>query len=122
MTRSGALKRYWSSMDNLHIRLNSNNSDGKKARKLFLGLTKDKRYTEKNFKAVLDGKGKPINKQFVRSSFSTVQKEKKKMLKAEFKQLKKDKVKGLASEKEFIRINLKNDDEFADIRELFNSA
>ena len=101
-----------------------NEDISEKSRKLFLSITNDKIFEEKNFKAILDGKkgAKPINKQFVRSTFSKIQKEKRKMLKEEYKQLKKDKVKGLASQEDFIKQNLKNDNEFADIKELFNSA
>lgn len=124
MSKSGALKRYWSSMDNLHTRLNNNDADGKKARKLFLSLTDDQRYTESNFNKIQNVKkgAKPINKQFVRSSFTKIRNKKEKMLRAEHKQLKKDKAPNLANLNDFIKQNLKNDDEFSDIRELFNSA
>jgi parvulin-like peptidyl-prolyl isomerase len=123
LARSGALKRYWSGINNAHARATLNNKQGRDTRKMLLNQTGKAIYKESNFKKHIEGKkgGKPIKKSDIRKAVKEIRAKKEKMLKAEYKELKKQGVKGLDSEKDFIKNNLKDDFDFQDIRELFNS-
>ena len=123
MARSGALKRYWSGINNAHTRATLNNKQGRDTRKMLLNQTKNPIYKESNFKKHIEGKkgGKPIKKSHIRKSIKEIRAKKTKMLKEEYKDLKDSGIKDLDSEADFIKNNLKDDFDFQDIRELFNS-
>ena len=122
MTRSGRLKSYWSGVTNVKDRAQANNKGGEAVRKKLFEETKDKIFTESNFKKWNDGKkgGKAIKKTDIRKALKKIKVRKSKELKKDWKELKKE-GRNVGSFKEFEKANLKDDQEWQDIRELFNS-
>jgi hypothetical protein len=121
-TRSGQLRKYWSGITNVHTRATANNAGGKAVRKQLLEQTGNKKFKETNFKKHIEGRkgGKAITKSDIRSAIKTIRVKKEKMLKAEYKELKKDGA-PVGSMKDFLKANMKEDQDFQDIQELFNS-
>ena len=122
MAKSGKLKKYWSGIDNIHTRATANNEGGKAVRKMFYELTDNKIFLEKNFKKHSLGQkgGKAIKKSDIRKALKEIKQKKKKMLKDEWRTLKEEGA-PIGSFKEFEKANLKDDQEWQDLQELYNS-
>lgn len=122
MTKSGRLRSYWSGIDNIHTRATANNQGGKAVRKTLYELTDNKIFLESNFKKHNLGKkgGKAIKKSHIRSALKKIRLEKEKLLKKEWRELKKEGA-PIGSFNDFRDANLKDDQEWQDVQELFNS-
>jgi len=120
MAREGSVKRYWSGIKNVHKRLNNTDSDGVSARRKYYELTGRKIYKENNFQKSLKRGKSGISLKIVRKDFKRIRERKVKLLAKEYKTLQKEQM-ILDSKNAFIKNNLHDDQEWQDIRELFNS-
>lgn len=111
------LRRYWSGIRNVHGRMIRNDKTGQTARKAYYERTGDKKFKETNYQKALK-KGRVYTVNDVRAGNSTINKNRDKALRKEFKRLKK---KGLVkgSFKAFKKANPEQD--INEIEELFNS-
>ena len=116
MTRAGKVKRYWSGIKNVRARVNLTNKQGVLARKEMFERTDDKKWRESNFKK-MDKQNKKYSLKQVRGSMKTINDNREKGLRKEFKRLKKEgKVTG-----NFESFKKANEQDFNDVQELFNS-
>ncbi len=98
------LKQYWSRVGNAHAHLGSNSQDGERSRKEMFRLTKQTKYTQKNYLKNF-AKGKVYTKREIARDVSKVEKMKTSQLKTQWKKVKGTNKTRLKSFKQFRRVN-----------------